>query len=66
MLWQKYVTMNIKFFLLNKKCLRYSNKIQSKNYKIETSEIKKCLCYAFKIKYILKNGNNGLALGYWS
>ena len=41
-----------KVFLLNKKCLRYSNRIQSKNYKIETSEIKKCLCRAFKIKYI--------------
>ena len=54
--------------LLNKKCLRYSmNRIQSKDYRIETYEIKNmyfsCLDYKIRIE---NNGCDGVVLGYQS
>ena len=57
-----------KDILLNKKYLRHlMNRIQIKDHKIGTSEIKNiCLtCLDDKI-YILNNGFDGLALGYQS
>ena len=55
-----------KDILLNKKYLRHlMNRIQSKDHKIGTYEIKKIYltCLDDKI-YILNNGFDGLALGY--
>ena len=52
--------------LLNNKFLRHSmNRIQSKNHRIETYEINRISfsCFDNKI-HILKNGYDGLALGY--
>ena len=44
-----------KDLFLNKKCLRHSmNRIQSKDHKIGTSEIKKFLYHALMIKYTSK------------
>ena len=57
-----------KDILLNKKYLRHlMNRIQIKDHKIGTSEIKKIYltCLDDKI-YILNNGSDGLALGYQS
>ena len=57
-----------KDILLNKKYLRHlMNRIQIKDHKIRTSEIKKIYltCLDDKI-YILNNGSDGLALGYQS
>ena len=57
-----------KDILLNKKYLRHlMNRIQSKDHKIGTYEIKKIYltCLDDKI-YILNNGFDGLALGYQS
>ena len=57
-----------KDILLNKKYLRHlMNRIQSKDHKIGTYEIKKIYltCLDDKI-YILNNGSDGLALGYQS
>ena len=54
--------------LLNKKCFRHSmNRIQSKNHKIGTYEIKKISlpCFDDKI-YLEKNGCDELVLGYQS
>ena len=43
------------------------NKTQSKNHRTGTSKIKKVLLTYFDDKmYILNNGCDGLALGYWS
>ena len=54
--------------LLNHKCLTYSmNRIQSKNHKIGTYKIDKTFFLMFDDKiYILNNGYDGLALGYYS
>ena len=54
--------------LLNNKCLRHSIKrIQSKDHRIGTSEIKNISLYCFDDKiYIQNNGYDGLALGYQS
>ena len=54
--------------LLNHKCLTYSmNRIQSKNHKIGTYKIDKTFFILFDDKiYILNNGYDGLALGYYS
>ena len=54
--------------LLNNKCLMYLlNRIQSKNPKIGTYDINKISLSYFDDKiYILNNGYDGLALGYWS
>ena len=57
-----------KDILLNKKYLRHlMNRIQIKDHKIGTSEIKKIYltCLDDKI-YILNNGFDGLVLGYQS
>ena len=57
-----------KDILLNKKYLRHlMNRIQSKDHKIGTYEIKKIYltCLDDKI-YILNNGFDGLVLGYQS
>ena len=53
--------------LLNNKCLRHSmNRIQTKDHRIGTDEIKKSFhCFDDKT-YIQKNGYDGLALGYQS
>ena len=57
-----------KDILLNKKCIRYSmNRIQSKDHRIGTYEIKKISLSCFDDKiYIRNNGYDGLALGYQS
>ena len=54
--------------LLNKKCLRHSmNRIQSKDHRIGTYEIKKISLSCFDDKiYIQNNGCDELACGYWS
>ena len=55
-----------RYVSLNKKCLRHSmNRVQSKNYRIGTYEIKKfsLSCFGDEI-YILNYGYDGLALGY--
>ena len=52
--------------LLNKKCIRHSmNRIQSKDHKIGTHQIKKILLSCFDNKiYIQNNGYDILALDY--
>ena len=57
-----------KDILLNKKCIRYSmNRIQSKDHRTGTYEIKKISLSCFDDKiYIRNNGYDGLALGYQS
>ena len=54
--------------LLDNKCLRHSrNRIQSKDHRIGTYEIKKNLLCCFDHKlYIQNNGYDGLAFGYQS
>ena len=54
--------------LLNNKSLRHSmNRIQSKNYMIETYEISKISLYLFGDKmHTRHNGHDGSALGYQS
>ena len=54
--------------LLNSKCLRHSiNKMQSKNHRMGTYEIKKIYLSSLDYKiYILNNGYDGLALDYQS
>ena len=55
-----------KDFLLNKKCLRHSmNRIQSKDHRTGTYEIKKVSLPCFDDKIFMQNnGCDGLALGY--
>ena len=52
--------------LLNNKCLKHSmNRIQSKDYRIESYGINKISLSCFRSKiYIQDNGCDGLALGY--
>ena len=54
--------------VLNKKCFRHlMNRIQSKNHRVGTYEIRKISLSCFDDKiYILSNGYDGLALGYQS
>ena len=54
--------------MLNNKCLRHSmNRIQSKNHRIGTYEIKKISLSYFDDKICIQNnGYEGLALGYYS
>ena len=52
--------------MLDDKCVRHTkNRIQSKDWRIGTYEIKKISLFGFDDKiYIRNNGHNGLALGY--
>ena len=52
--------------LVNNKFLRHSmNRIQSKDHRIETYEIKKIALFCFDNKtYIQNNGYDGLTLGF--
>ena len=54
--------------LLNNKCLRHSmNRIQSKDHRIRTYEVKQISLSSFDDKiHIQSNGYDGLALGYQS
>ena len=63
---EKIIHGEYKDVLLNGKCLSHSmNRIQSKNKKVGTYEIKKISLSWFHDKiYILNNGYDELALGY--
>ena len=52
--------------MLDDKCVRHTkNRIQSKDWRIGTYEIKKISLFGFDDKiYIRNNGHNGPALGY--
>ena len=54
------------FFLLNKECLRHlMNRIQSKDHRIGTYEVKKISFSCFDDKICIQNnGYDGLALSY--